>query len=82
MTTVSIRELHARTGHFVRAASKRGHVVVTDRGVPVAELHPCRVENAADRWKRRRILPEYARIMNQPMGGDSTQGISADRSAR
>ena len=82
MTTVSIRELHARTGHFVRAASLRDRIVVTDRGVPVAELNPCRVENAADRWKRRRILPEYARIMNKPMGGDSTLGISADRDNR
>ncbi len=81
MTSVTMRELHLRTGHIVRQAAL-GKVVVTERGVPVAELHPYVAETAVQRWKRRRILPEYARIMNLPMGTDSTAGISADRDAR
>ncbi len=79
MTQVSIRELHAGTGRIVRRAAKYGRVVVTERGVPVAELLPYRPDNPAERWKRRRILPEYAQIMNQPTGRDSTEAISADR---
>jgi prevent-host-death family protein len=82
MTSVTMRELHARTGHIVRQAAAQGKVVVTERGVPVAELHPYVAVSAAELWKRRRILPEYARIMNVPMGGDSTAAISADRDAR
>jgi prevent-host-death family protein len=79
MTSVTMRELHARTGHIVRQAASHGKVVVTERGVPVAELHPYVPLTAAQRWKRRRILPEYARIMNRPMGTDITASISADR---
>jgi len=56
--------------------------LVTDRGVPVAEIHPYREEDLAGRWKRRRILPKYAKIMNRPMQGDCTAAISADRDAR
>jgi antitoxin (DNA-binding transcriptional repressor) of toxin-antitoxin stability system len=56
--------------------------VVTDRGVPVAELRPYRAPSAKGRWARRRLLPEYARIMNRPVPGDITESISADRDAR
>ena len=79
MTSVSIRELHTRTGHIVRRAAAQGKVIVTERGVPVAELHPYVAMSAAERWKRRRILPEYAKIMNRPMCTDITAAISADR---
>jgi len=79
MTTVSMRELHNRTGHIVRKAAAQGKIVVTERGEPVAELHPYHQDDPAERWKRRRILPEYARIMNQPIGGDITDAISTDR---
>jgi antitoxin (DNA-binding transcriptional repressor) of toxin-antitoxin stability system len=82
MATISLRELHHRTGALVRQAATHGALVVTDRGVPVAELRPYRAPSAKGRWARRRLLPEYARIMNRPVPGDITESISADRDAR
>jgi len=42
MTTIEIpiRELHARTGHFVRLAARNTEVIVTERGQPTARLSP------------------------------------------
>jgi antitoxin (DNA-binding transcriptional repressor) of toxin-antitoxin stability system len=40
MTTIEIpiRELHARTGHFVRLAARQNEIIVTERGKPAARL--------------------------------------------
>ena len=40
MRTISIRELHLKTGQWVRQAARRGPIVVTDRGRRVAALQP------------------------------------------
>ncbi len=40
MKTISIRELHLKTGQWVRDAASRGPIVVTDRGRRVAALQP------------------------------------------
>ena len=40
MKTISIRELHLKTGWWVRHAASGGPIVVTDRGRRVAALHP------------------------------------------
>jgi prevent-host-death family protein len=40
MKTISIRDLHLKTGHWVRHAASRGPIVVTDRGRRVAALQP------------------------------------------
>ena len=40
MRTISIRELHLKTGRWVRHAASGGPIVVTDRGRRVAALHP------------------------------------------
>jgi antitoxin (DNA-binding transcriptional repressor) of toxin-antitoxin stability system len=40
MKTISIRELHLKTGRWVRHAASRGAIVVTDRGRRVAALQP------------------------------------------
>lgn len=52
MKTISIRELHAKTGHWVRHAASRGPVVVTDRGRRVAALQ------AVDLTSGARPLPD------------------------
>jgi prevent-host-death family protein len=63
--TVSIRDLHARTGHFVRKAAEMP-IVVTDRGKPVAELkaiEPGKAEVSGDSargyWESRELVPGY-----------------------
>ena len=40
MKTISIRELHLKTGRWVRHAASHGPIVVTDRGRHVASLQP------------------------------------------
>jgi prevent-host-death family protein len=79
---VSVRELHAHTGRYVRKAAARQRVIVTDHGKPVAEIQPLVREDEAEYnpFKRRVLLPGFARLMNRPIGGtDSTQIISEDR---
>jgi prevent-host-death family protein len=85
MTTIEIpiRELHARTGHFVRKASGNTRVVITDHGKPIAQLQALgTTENGKTKrpkWKDRVLLPGYAAIMDKPVPGDSTASISEDR---
>src|SRR5580693_6506232 len=40
MKTVTIRELHAKTGELVRDASRHGHILVTDNGRTIAKIVP------------------------------------------
>lgn len=58
MWTITIKELHARTGEWVRKAGEKGEITVTDRGHPVAvilpfpsQVHPINV--AGNAWKTR-----------------------------
>lgn len=81
---IPIRELHARTGHFVRKAAGNTRVIITDNGKPMAQLQPLGVDKdgkpSRPKWKDRVLLPGYVAIMNKPVGGtDSTQIISEDR---
>jgi prevent-host-death family protein len=84
MIEIPIRELHARTGHFVRKAAADMRVIITDNGRPIAQIRPLGVNTdckvGRPKWKDRVLLPGYAAIMNTPVGGtDSTQIISEDR---
>jgi antitoxin (DNA-binding transcriptional repressor) of toxin-antitoxin stability system len=40
MKAISIRELHLRTGRWVRSLEDGGPMLVTDRGRPIATLVP------------------------------------------
>jgi antitoxin (DNA-binding transcriptional repressor) of toxin-antitoxin stability system len=40
MKAISIRELHLRTGRWVRSIGDRGPMIVTDHGRPIATLVP------------------------------------------
>jgi len=51
MKTISIRELHLKSGRWVRHAASRGPIAVTDRGRRVAALQ------AFDASATRRPLP-------------------------
>ena len=56
MKTISIRELHARTGKWVReAAVSREPLVVLDRGRPTARLLPYVSDGARSFAARRRV---------------------------
>ena len=77
MKTISIKQLHAETGRWVRAA-KTQTLIVTDRGAEVAVLCPLEtsgqpkaVLNRAERWAWMPRVPV-----------DSTIYISEDRDGR
>jgi prevent-host-death family protein len=81
---ISVRELHARTGHYVRKAGANQRVIVTDNGKPVAELKPLdEAQEKVPYFSRRKLLPGFKKIMDKCVGGtDSTQIISEDREDR
>lgn len=60
---IPIRELHARTGHFVRLAARQNEIIVTERGKPAARLSPListAAQNpAATIAERRRLRTDY-----------------------
>jgi prevent-host-death family protein len=82
MTTIEIpiRELHARTGHFVRKAAANIRVVITDNGKPVAEITPIghnRVkEDEVPYFARRKLSPGFKKLMEsgilKPKPGQKT----------
>jgi len=74
--TVSIRELHARTGHFVRKAAEMP-VIITDNGKPVAEIRPIDEGKAGEKvpyFARRKLRPGFKKLMEsgalRPKPGD------------
>ena len=74
MKTISIKELHAATGKWVRAA-KTTPIIVTDHGEQVAELRPL-VRVAAPKFPKR----DWSKMPASDL--DSTDLISADREGR
>ena len=80
MKSVSIRELHEKTGQWVRLAEAHEQIIITDRGRPVASLAPFRRAAKPNRFKARKILPAYARFRGKLSGGtESGTLISEDR---
>lgn len=80
MKTISIRELHERTGAWVRAAAAHEQIIVTDSGKPVAVISPHRAPAKENKFKNRKLLPAYKKLMGKLTGGtDSTEIISEDR---
>lgn len=75
MKTISIKELHAQTGRWVRAA-KKAHIIVTDRGEQVAELRPLVPAGASPKFPKR----DWSRMPSSKL--DSADLISADRDGR
>jgi antitoxin (DNA-binding transcriptional repressor) of toxin-antitoxin stability system len=75
MPTISIKQLHAATGKWVRAA-RHEPVHVTDRGKLTAVLtaQPLNPKPSHDLAARFKWMPV--------IGGDSTAGISAERDER
>ena len=77
MKETTIRQLHEKTGAWVRQAADGGQVVVKDRGRPVATIVPFADEHRGTPSAKRRLVPGFADI--PLMGGDCTQSISEDR---
>jgi antitoxin (DNA-binding transcriptional repressor) of toxin-antitoxin stability system len=80
MKTISIRQLHTRTGWWVRLAAELGAITVTDRGRPVARLHRVGDDAPTNPFRARRVRPGYARLRGKlGRGTDSTLLVSESR---
>ena len=79
MKTISIRELHERTGAWVRKAVELGAITVTERGKPLVRLEAIPAV-PANPFRERRFRPGYARVRGKlGRGTDSTVILSEDR---
>ena len=83
MKTISIRELHAKTGKYVRNVAEAGEIYVTDRGKTIAKIVPEHEQHEVPYFARRKLTPAFKKIMHKLKGGtDSTILISEDREDR
>jgi prevent-host-death family protein len=79
MKAVSIRELHTRTGYYVRAAA-REPLAVTERGETIARIVPVTDPAGLRKFADRRLRPGFKRLQSRPFPPvDSGRLISEDR---
>jgi antitoxin (DNA-binding transcriptional repressor) of toxin-antitoxin stability system len=80
MKVISIRELHERTGEWVRKVGRFGEIEITDRGRVIAKLVPQASEPEVPYFARRKLNPDFKAIMGKLQSGtDCTVIISEDR---
>jgi antitoxin (DNA-binding transcriptional repressor) of toxin-antitoxin stability system len=82
MKTISIRELHEKTGAWVRQAAKHGEILITDRGKTLAKILPESGRKKIPYFSNRRMSAAFRKLLAQGKlrgGMDSTQSISEDR---
>ena len=85
MKTITIRELHNRTGELVRQAFRHGEIRVTDRGRVVAKILPEAEPAQIPYFARRKVSAAFKRLDESGKTGrgtDSTAAISEDREDR
>lgn len=83
MKTISIRELHEKTGEWVRRSEQLGAIIVTDRGKAVARILPVEAAAAVNLFAARKLRRGYARMLGSLAGGtDSTQSVSDERNRK
>ena len=77
MATITIRELHMKTGHWVRTAARgRSGVLVLDRGRPAARLLPAE-EEISTPFARRKLVRGFAQL--PAIEVDSARLLEEDR---
>jgi antitoxin (DNA-binding transcriptional repressor) of toxin-antitoxin stability system len=80
MKSISIRELHARTGAWVRKAVELGAITVTERGKPGVRIEAVSDARRANPFRERRLRLGYVRLRGKRVGGtDSTTIVSDER---
>jgi prevent-host-death family protein len=85
MKTISIRELHNRTGELVREASRHGEIRVTYNGRVVARIVAQGEAPEIPYFARRKPSAAFKRLDESGKtgrGSDSTITISQDREDR
>ena len=82
MKTITIRELHNRTGALVRNASRHGEIHVTDNGRVVAKIVALTEPPQVPYFARRKPTAAFIKLDTSGKTGtgtDITQTVSEDR---
>ena len=77
MKEISIRDLHLKTGEWIRSVSRERRIVVSERGVPVATLIPFEPAHKAIPFANRKAVRGFEEL--PAIEHDSTEYISSDR---
>jgi antitoxin (DNA-binding transcriptional repressor) of toxin-antitoxin stability system len=77
MLQITIRDLHMKTGEWVRKAARTGNIVVMDRRRPVAKLVPFTSRDEGTRFADRPLLKGFSSLPK--LRHDSTTYLSQDR---
>jgi antitoxin (DNA-binding transcriptional repressor) of toxin-antitoxin stability system len=78
MKDISIRELHRKTGSWVRSARKYGSILVRDRNIPIATITPITEEPAVNRFERWKPLRKFSPALDRPVGGTPVEDLVSD----
>ena len=77
MVQITIRDLHMKTGDWVRKAAHFGNIVVMDRSRPVAKLVPFTPEDEGTSFADRPLVKGFLALPKSR--NDSTLHLSEDR---
>ena len=77
MILISIRDLHMKTGEWIRKAVNNEGIVVLDRRQPVARIIPYSESERGLSFSERKLVKGFEAIKNS--GADSGALISDDR---
>lgn len=74
---ITIRDLHMKTGDWVRRAAKTDGIVVLDRQHPIARIIPFMAEARSTSFADRKLVKGFADLRKKDH--DSTDYLSEDR---
>ncbi len=77
MVRISIRELHIKTGDWVKKAAYTGGIIIMERGWPVAKILPFAKEDQGIAFGNRILMPGFSDLPKT--GHDSSEYIFEDR---
>ena len=77
MVQITIRDLHMKTGDWVRKAAHSGNIVVMDRRRPVAKLVPFTAADEGRSFADRPLVKGFSTLPKSRH--DSTPYLSEDR---
>lgn len=77
MVRITIRDLHMKTGDWVRKAAHAGNIVVMDRSRPVAKLVPYTTGDEGKSFADRPLVKGFAGLPESRH--DSTRYLAEDR---
>lgn len=77
MKRITIRELHMRTGKWIREAAREDEIIVTDRGDPIAVVRPYSALDSARSFAQRRESDAFRKLPKTD--SDTSRYLSEDR---